>query len=86
MKSKGGAIALQYAVVRFRISTPLEWLELTAAEREVAALALRGLSNRDIAVRRGARERTVANQLASVFRKLGISSRSELAKALICPA
>jgi DNA-binding CsgD family transcriptional regulator len=51
---------------------------LTAAERDVARLALGGLSNRVIAARRGCSSRTVANQLASVFAKLGAAGRREL--------
>ncbi len=65
----------------------LEWPEtgalpvqgLTAAERDVARLAARGLSNREIAASRGTSVRTVANQVASVFVKLGVGSRRELA-------
>lgn len=53
--------------------------ELTPAEREVARAVLRGLSNEQVARLRGCRPRTVAVQLASIYRKLGISSRSELA-------
>ncbi len=52
---------------------------LSRAERAVAELAARGLSNAEIAKRRRCSPRTVANQLASVFVKLGIESRSELA-------
>jgi DNA-binding NarL/FixJ family response regulator len=51
---------------------------LTPAEAEVAALALDGLSNADIAARRRSSCRTVANQMSSIFRKLGIASRGEL--------
>ncbi len=51
---------------------------LSAAERAVARDAARGLSNQEIARRRGRSQRTIANQLASVFRKLGVSSRAEL--------
>lgn len=53
--------------------------ELTEAEREVAGYALEGLSNKGIAERRGTSDRTVANQLASIYRKLEINSRAELA-------
>ncbi len=53
--------------------------ELTVAEREVALLALEGKSNAEIARARTCSVRTVANQLQSVFRKLGIRSRAELA-------
>lgn len=52
---------------------------LTAAEAEVARLALEGLSNELIADRRAVRVRTVSNQLASVFLKLGVRTRAELA-------
>lgn len=55
---------------------------LTAAENEVASDVLRGLSNAEIAQRRRRSPRTIANQLASIYRKLGLSSRSELAAAL----
>jgi DNA-binding CsgD family transcriptional regulator len=55
---------------------------LTAAEREVALLAVQGATDADIAARRGSAERTVANQLRSVFEKLGVHSRAELAASL----
>ena len=51
---------------------------LTEAERAVARDAARGLSNLQIAKRRMRAPRTVANQLASAFRKLGVSSRADL--------
>jgi DNA-binding CsgD family transcriptional regulator len=51
---------------------------LTQAEREVASLLLAGLSNAEIALRRATSPRTVANQVASLFRKLGLGSRHEL--------
>jgi DNA-binding NarL/FixJ family response regulator len=55
---------------------------LTSAERGVAILAAEGLSTRAIAARRGASLRTVSNQLASVYEKLGVRSRFELAARL----
>jgi DNA-binding CsgD family transcriptional regulator len=51
---------------------------LSPAESEVAAHILKGRTNAQIAKLRGASERTVANQVANVFRKLGVSSRLEL--------
>lgn len=51
---------------------------LTAAERSVAELLLQGLSTPRIAALRGSRPRTVANQIAAIFRKAGVSSRAEL--------
>ena len=52
---------------------------LTDAERAVTSDAARGLSNLEIAKRRRRSLRTVANQLSSAFRKLGVSSRADLA-------
>ena len=52
---------------------------LTEAEREIALLLVRGATNREIALQRGSAERTVANQIQSLFRKLGVASRAELA-------
>jgi len=52
---------------------------LTTAERAVVALVLSGWSNAQVALRRGCSARTVANQLASAYRKLGVGSRAELA-------
>lgn len=56
---------------------------LTAAERHVAGLVLDGLSNRTIAQVRGTSVRTVANQIASVFRKLNVTGRAELGDAVV---
>jgi DNA-binding NarL/FixJ family response regulator len=58
---------------------------LTDAEREVALGIFAGLSNAEIAVARGTSPRTVANQVASLFTKLGLRSRSELARLAYAP-
>lgn len=55
---------------------------LTAGERAIVASILAGMSNAAIAERRGTSARTVANQIASIFRKLGVRSRAELAARL----
>lgn len=52
---------------------------LSEAERAVVLLAAQGLSDDAIARRRKVASRTVANQLASAFKKLGVGSRFELA-------
>ena len=54
---------------------------LTRSEREVACRAAQGESARQIAAARRTSKRTVDHQLASIFRKLGIASRNELAAA-----
>lgn len=51
---------------------------LTARELEIGELAARGLRNAEIADRLFLSRRTVENHLASVYRKLGGSSRAEL--------
>lgn len=53
--------------------------KLTPAEEQVALAMLGGFSNGEIALLRGSSSRTVANQVASLFRKLGVRSRSEMA-------
>lgn len=58
---------------------------LSPAEREVVELLLSGASNAEIAHQRGTSARTVANQAASIFRKLGVGSRMELAHRLLHP-
>ena len=58
---------------------------LTAAEREVITALLEGQSYAEIARRRGRSVDTVAKQAGSVFRKLGVSSRSELVARGILP-
>lgn len=60
----------------------LDGFGLTGAEKAVARGILQGWSNQTIARNRGARLRTVANQVQSVFRKVGVSSRAELAACL----
>lgn len=56
---------------------------LSPAERDVSTWLLAGCSNREIAWRRGTSPRTVANQLAQIFRKLGVQSRHELLAATL---
>lgn len=69
-----------FAVVSFPLpAQPPRRARLSPAETAVARLAVAGRSNREIAHARGSSERTVANQMASLFRKLGVRSRSELA-------
>ena len=56
---------------------------LSPAEREVTELVLAGLSNAEIATQRGTASRTVANQIAVIFSKLGVGSRAELVVFLV---
>ena len=55
---------------------------LSEAELEVASYVVRGLSNEEIARERQVAVRTIANQVRSIYAKLEINSRSQLANAL----
>ena len=55
---------------------------LTRREREVATLAVRGMTSRDIATTLVVSVRTVENHLQRAYEKLGVSSRMELAAVL----
>jgi DNA-binding CsgD family transcriptional regulator len=56
--------------------------QLTAREREVVDVALRGMSNSAIADELSLSERTVEAHLAAAYRKLGVRSRGELVSVL----
>ena len=55
---------------------------LTPREREIAVLAARGLTNKEIATSLVISARTVDNHLSSIYAKLGIATRGELALVL----
>ena len=54
----------------------------TASELRVARLAAEGMTNREIAQALFVTEKTIETHLRSVFRKLAIGSRSQIARAL----
>jgi DNA-binding CsgD family transcriptional regulator len=55
---------------------------LTPAERRVAVLVAEGRTNREVAAALFVTERTVASHLSHVYAKLGVRSRTELARQL----
>ncbi len=55
---------------------------LTPAERRVATLVAAGQTNREVAAALFLGERTVASHLTHIYAKLGVRSRTELARAL----
>jgi DNA-binding CsgD family transcriptional regulator len=59
-----------------------EW-GLTPAERDVALFAIKGLSIADIAQLRSTSEGTVKAQTAAIYRKAGVSGRSQLLSLFI---
>jgi DNA-binding CsgD family transcriptional regulator len=55
---------------------------LTKTESKIAELVATGLTNREVAAQLFASVRTVEGHLAAVYRKLGVRSRTELARLL----
>ena len=60
-------------------SKRLDWYLFTAREIEILKLVAAGLSNKQIARELGSSPNTVRNQIHAVFRKTGVSNRTELA-------
>jgi DNA-binding NarL/FixJ family response regulator len=56
--------------------------QLTAQELQIAQLAAEGLSNREIGQRLYLSHRTIESHLHRVYPKLGIASRTQLARVL----
>ncbi len=69
----------EFAVISFPVAPARLPAGLTDAERAIATAILAGASTAEIAGRRGTSPRTVANQLAAIYRKLGVQSRAEFA-------
>jgi DNA-binding CsgD family transcriptional regulator len=68
------AVRLAALLLRAKAPTPTG-RPLSPAEREVAALLVEGLSDEEIAARRGTATRTASNQVASILRKTGAPGR-----------
>jgi DNA-binding CsgD family transcriptional regulator len=64
---------------------PAAGIQLTEQEQQIAHLAAEGLSNREIAQRLYMSHRTVGAHLYRIFPKLGITSRTQLPRALRSP-
>jgi DNA-binding NarL/FixJ family response regulator len=75
----------EYVVVSIPSLRPAVFAALTRAEVEVVEAVLEGQAQREIARARGASTRTVSNQIARAYRKLGVTSATELA-ALVAGA
>jgi DNA-binding CsgD family transcriptional regulator len=69
---------VELAVLSHPLDTPASLEGLTPAERAIASAIAEGLSNREIGRLRKTSERTVAKQVAEIFRKAGVGSRREL--------
>ena len=68
-------LSLAPAMDRDDVDAPIE--SLTVRELDVLVLVADGLPNRDIAARLAISEHTVKFHLASIFGKLGVSTRTE---------
>ncbi|MCT2584202.1 helix-turn-helix transcriptional regulator [Actinophytocola sp. S1-96] len=84
---RGRALTLEQAAERAlrgrRAARPVTgWASLTPAERAVAELAVRGLSNPQIAAELFIGRGTVKTHLARAYAKLGVANRTELARAV----
>jgi DNA-binding CsgD family transcriptional regulator len=58
---------------------------LTPTEAEVTRLLLEGLTNQEIAARRGSSVRTIDGQVYDIFRIFDVQDRGELAWTLVGP-
>jgi DNA-binding NarL/FixJ family response regulator len=78
-----GELQLDAAVARRLMSTLQEPRalsgELTARELEVVALIGQGKANKEIALQLGIGERTARTHVSNILRKLGLTSRTQLA-------
>jgi DNA-binding CsgD family transcriptional regulator len=66
---------------KLRRRTPEAEDELTAQEHQIAALVAAGASNKDVAAQLFLSTKTVEAHLTRIYRKLGVSSRTQLARA-----
>jgi DNA-binding CsgD family transcriptional regulator len=73
---------LRASGARARRRTPDTRDELTPQERHVAALVVEGLTNREAAARLFLSPKTIETHLGHVYRKLGVRSRTQLARVL----
>jgi DNA-binding CsgD family transcriptional regulator len=62
------------------LHSPRAWLSerLSPSETEVALMRIEGLTQQAVAAQRGRSARTIANQAAAVYRRLGVGGRAEL--------
>jgi DNA-binding NarL/FixJ family response regulator len=69
-----------YDLMREPVATPeKKAFGMTPRERQIVAAVLSGYSNRDIAQKLSISDQTVKNHLTSIYDKVGVSSRLELA-------
>ena len=67
------------ALLAERSSRPSTGVDLTAREREVLALVVAGMANKQIARRLGISEKTVKGHLTNLFQRIGVADRTQAA-------
>ena len=83
MKRTYVAYAKKLAAMKAAEKTGNDPVNLTAREREIAGLVAAGLSNRAIAKKLVIEEATVKKALQNIYAKLGIGSRTMLARLML---
>jgi DNA-binding CsgD family transcriptional regulator len=78
--SEVAARELEMAGLRPRRSVPRAGAELTPSEQAVARLVARGLTNREVGEELIVSAKTVEHHLSRIYGKLGVRSRTELAR------
>ena len=78
-RERGAATQERLTGLRDQIRRQFEAWGLTAAEREVALLMLRGLRHKEIASLRGTSYGTVRQQALVIYKKSGLDGRTDLA-------
>ena len=73
---------LREAIELFDVLGATRWSDRARQELQIAGLAARGLSNREIGERLFLSHRTIGSHLYRIFPKLGIASRTQLRDAL----
>lgn len=79
--SESGATARAAALGLVPSTDDGPWSTLTPSEAEIVRLLAQGLTNAQIATRRGSSRRTIESHLGRVYRKLGIDGRVALTVA-----
>lgn len=79
LKRQDRALAVAAGALSDVIEAQFAAWRLTAAEREVAFLALKGLDNAEIARVRGAAPGTVRSQMTHIYHKAGVTGRAQFA-------
>jgi len=67
------------ALLAERSGRPSTGVDLTAREREVLALVVAGMANKQIARRLGISEKTVKGHLTNLFQRIGVADRTQAA-------